>query len=97
MMKNNSEKLEYKRGVIQELGLEALEDFFSINPKNDIDKQALFICRDKAKLAMQFERENNLNKRAHELNHIRIFRLIARDKDELKKLISQTLPKYFNK
>lgn len=93
---DRSERLEEQRGKIQELGLEALEEFFTINSKEDIDKQALFICRDKAKLAMQFERESNLQHRALELNHIRIFRLIAKDKDELKQLISKTLPRYLN-
>jgi hypothetical protein len=43
---------------------------------------------------MQFEREINLSKRAVELNYIRVFRLVAEDKEDLKKYIKKSLPRY---
>lgn len=84
---------EMKRKEIEELGLNAISDYFKINP-NIIEKDILQSIHNKAKLAMSFEREINLNKRAVELNYIRVFRLVAEDKKELKRLIKQSLPQY---
>ena len=78
---------------IQQLGLNAIMDYFKLKPE-DIDKETIYVIHNKAKLAMQFEREMNLSKRSVELNYIRIFRLVAEDKKELKSLIKKSMPKY---
>lgn len=88
-MKNLIEKKE----EIQELGLNAIKDYFKINPE-DMDKETLKHLHQKAKIGMQFEREMSVSKRAVEMNYIRVFRLIAEDKKELKKYIKKSLPQY---
>ena len=82
-----------KKEEIEELGLNAISEFFNIKP-NELDKDTLHFIHDKAKLAMQFEREINISKRAVELNYIRVFRMVAEDKKELKKYIQKAMPKY---
>jgi len=86
---------EINKKEIQDLGLGAIKDFFKINPEQ-IDKETLKVIHDKAKLGMSFEREMNLSKRAIEMNYLRVFRLIAEDKAELKKLIKKSLPNYLS-
>ncbi len=83
-----------KKDEIQELGLNAIKEFFNIDPATEVDKNTLNLIHNKAKIAMQFEREINLGKRAVELNYIRVFRLIAEDKKELKKYMKISMPKY---
>jgi hypothetical protein len=78
---------------IQKLGLNAIQDYFKIDALN-IDKDTLVVLHNKAKLGMSFEREMNLSKRAVELNYIRVFRMLAEDKTELRNLIKKNLPKY---
>jgi hypothetical protein len=78
---------------IQVLGLKAIQEYFDINP-NDLDKETLKHLHQKAKLGMQFEREMNLNQRLVERNYLKVFRWIAEDKVELKRLIKKNLPKY---
>lgn len=81
------------KGEIQQLGLNAIREYFKIDP-SQLDAQFLKILHEKAKLGMQFEREMNLSKRAIEMNYIRVFRLIAEDKVELKKYIRKSMPQY---
>jgi len=83
-----------KKVEIQELGLSAIKDFFQVDPKESFDKNTINLIHNKAKIAMQFEKEMNLSKRAVELNYIRVFRLIAEDKKELKKYIKASMPRY---
>ena len=90
-MKN--ENLEQKKLEIQNLGLNAIKDFFKINPA-DLDKEFINNLHNKARLAMQFEKEMNISKRAVELNYIRVFRLIAEDKKEIRRLIKKSMPQY---
>jgi hypothetical protein len=78
---------------IQRLGLEALKHYFKIDPKN-LSKETLSTLHQRAKLGMSFEREMNLNSRAIENNYIRVFKSIAKDRDELKRFIQKTMPKY---
>ena len=82
-----------KKTEIQELGLNAIMEYFKIKPE-DIDKDTVRVIHEKAKLAMQFEREMNVSKRAVEMNYIRVFRLVAEDKKELKVLIKKSMPQY---
>lgn len=85
-MKTNKEE-------IQELGLNAIKEFFQVDTA-EIDKKTIQIVHDKAKIGMQFEREMNISKRAVEMNYLRVFRLVAEDKKELKKYVKKSMPQY---
>lgn len=87
------EALELQKAEIQQLGLNAIKDYFKVDP-NNFDRDFLKHLHEKAKIAMQFEREMNLGKRAVEMNYIRVFRLVAEDKKELKKYIKKSMPQY---
>ena len=89
-------ELKKKKSEIQELGLGAISEYFKIDV-NKIDRSLINFIHSKAKLAMQFEREINLDNRSIERNYLRVFRLVADDKKELKKLIQGSLPQYFKK
>ena len=78
---------------IQNLGLKAIKEYFNIDPSK-FDKDFLFHLHSKAKLGMSFEREMSVSKRAVEMNYIRVFKLVAEDKKELKSLIKKSIPKY---
>lgn len=78
---------------IQELGLNAIREFFKVD-LSKLDKNLIQGLHNKAKIAMQFEKEIGVNKRAIEMNYLRVFRLVAEDKSEIKKLIKKSLPKY---
>ena len=84
--------METERKEIQQLGLKSIKDFFKID--SDLDEDTLRSLHNKARIAMQFEREMNITARAVESNYIRVFRLIAEDKEELKAYIKRSLPKY---
>jgi hypothetical protein len=86
--------LNNERNEIQELGLNAIKEFFKIDVEN-IDKDIIHVIHNKAKIAMQFEKEINVGKRAIELNYLRVFRMVAEDKHELKNMIRKSLPQYF--
>lgn len=89
----HSEDLDSKKKTIQEMGLKAIQDYFSIDV-NSIDKNTIAHLHNKAKIGMQFEREMSVSNRAVELNYIRVFRMIAEDKKELRKFIKLRMPKY---
>ena len=88
------EDLEIQKKEIQELGLNAIREYFNIDVSK-IDKETLKHLHQKAKIGMSFEREMNVSKRAIEMNYLRVFRLIADDKKELKALIKKSLPNYY--
>jgi len=79
---------------IEELGLGALKKYLLIDPSTIEEPAVLHHLLNKAKLGMQWTREVNLSKRAVEANTIRIFRLTAESKAELKKLLKKSLPQY---
>ena len=85
--------LQIQKEEIQVLGLNAIKEYFKIDVSN-LDKDTLINLHNKAKLGMSFEREMSVSKRAVELNYLRVFRLIAEDKQELKKLIKKSIPQY---
>lgn len=87
----NAEELEKE---IQLIGLGAIKEYFMIDITG-VDRETLIELHKKARLGMQFEREFNLSKRAIENNYIRVFRLIAEDKKELKQYIKKSLPQYY--
>jgi hypothetical protein len=90
---SDKNKLKEKRGKIEELGLSAIEEFFDIDT-SQIDKDTIKFLHNKARLAMQFEKEININKRSVELNYLRVFKLVSSDKSEIRKLIQKTIPQY---
>jgi hypothetical protein len=87
------EHLENQKKEIQTLGLTAIKEYFNIDPSK-LDKEFLRHLHEKAKLGMQFEKEMNLSKRAIEMNYIRVFRLVAEDKKEIRRLIKKSIPNY---
>lgn len=91
--KRDSDDIEEKRKEIEKLGLDALKDYFGIDPE-EFDKETLNHLHQKAKIAMQFEREMGVSKRAVEMNYIRVFRMVAEDKEELKRYIKKAIPQY---
>lgn len=90
--------LDVERKEIEELGLNAIKEYFqiSIERLTQIDPKILDHIHKKARLGMSFEKELNLSRRAIELNYIRVFRLIADDKKELKELFKKSLPNYYS-
>jgi len=85
--------LQTQKEEIQSLGLNAIKEYFKIDVSK-LDKETLINLHNKAKLGMSFEREMSVSKRAVEMNYLRVFRLIAEDKQELKKLIKKSIPQY---
>lgn len=93
--KNNEEIKE----EIETLGLNAIKDFFKLSQEQmeNLSPQIQKTIHNKAKVAMQFEKEMGVTKRAVEMNYLRVFRLIADDKKELKDFIKDSLPQYYTK
>jgi hypothetical protein len=91
-----TEKLELQKKEIQELGLNALKEYFKIDVSK-LDKETLSHIHNRAKIGMQFEREMNVSKRAVEMNYLRVFKLYAEDKKELKSLIKKSMNHYLPK
>ena len=89
---NRNETMNIK-DEIEELGLNALKEYFGVDV-NKMDSKILTHLHQRARVAMQFEREMNVGKRAVENNYLRVFKLIAEDKKELKKLIKKSIPQY---
>jgi hypothetical protein len=81
---------------IQQLGLRAIAEFFQIDISKLSNEDRKFL-HEKAKIGMQFEREMNLTKRAVEMNYLRVFKLYAADKKELRSLIKKSLSQYLPK
>ena len=88
-----TEDLISKKKEIQELGLNAIKDYFKIDVAK-LDKDTLSHLHQKAKIGMQFEKEMNVSKRAVEMNYLRVFRMVAEDKKEIRKLIKKSIPNY---
>jgi len=88
-----TEDLINKKKEIQELGLNAIKDYFKIDVAK-LDKDTLSHLHQKAKIGMQFEKEMNVSKRAVEMNYLRVFRMVAEDKKEIRKLIKKSIPNY---
>jgi len=90
------EELHIKKKNIQILGLDKIKSYFQLETKDfeELDQEQLKHLFNMAKLGMQFEKEMNLSKRATEMNYLRVGKLIAESKEELKKYIKRTLPQY---
>lgn len=81
--------LQEKKEEIQELGLNAIKDYFKVDITT-LDKDTIQNLHNKAKLGMSFEREMSVSKRSIEMNYIRVFRMVAEDKKELKAYIKKS-------
>lgn len=90
------EQIELQKQEIQELGLNAIKEYFKIDVSK-LDNETLKHLHNKAKIGMSFEREMNVSKRAVEMNYLRVFKLYAEDKKELKQLIKKSMPSYLPK
>jgi len=84
------------RKEIQGLGLNAIREYFNIDPSK-LDKEILVHLLQKAKIGLQFEKEMNLSQRAIENNNIRITKMIAENKKEMKKLLLKSMAQYIPK
>lgn len=78
---------------IQDLGLNAIREFFQINPEK-FDKDFLKVLHEKAKIGMQFEKEMGVGKRAVESTYLRVFNMITNDPKEKMKYIKTSMPQY---
>lgn len=85
--------MESKKNEIQDLGLNAIKEYFQVDVKS-LSKDFITGLHNKARLAMQFEKEMSLSKRAVEMNYIRIFKMVAEDKADIKRMIKKHMPKY---
>ena len=90
----NGNDLQVKKEEIQELGLDAIREFFKVDVEK-INPKLIVLLHSKAKIAMQFEREMSVSKRAVEMNYIRVFRMVAEDREELKKYIKKSALKNY--
>ena len=90
------ENLEVQKKEIQTLGLNAIKDYFNIEV-SDLDAETLRHLHQKAKIGMSFEKEMNVSKRAVEMNYLRVFKMYAEDKKELRVLIKKSMSHYLPK
>ena len=88
---------EQKKGEIQELSLDAIRNYLGKGEDEiiAIEPRVIKHMHQQAKIGMQFEKEINLSERAKTANHLRVFRIVADDKEELKRLIKDKLPEYY--
>jgi len=93
-METNQKNMEEVKTEIEDLGLKAIKNYFEVDIKK-LDNDTLRIIHERAKMGMAFEREMGVQKRAIEMNYIRVFRMIAEDKAELKKYIKKAMPMYY--
>ena len=93
-MKDKIQNIEQQKDEINRIGLNAIKEYFSVDLSN-LNKEALKHLHSRARIGLSFEKEMSVSKRAVEMNYIRIFRMIAEDKKELKKYIKTSMPKYY--
>jgi arginase family enzyme len=91
--KEEQKEEKQNKEFIQDLGLKALHNYFKVDV-DSLDEKTIKLLHQKARLGMTFEKEMNLSKRAVEQNYLRVFKLVAEDKKELKALIKKSIPKY---
>lgn len=85
--------IEKKKKQLEEKGLDAIENYFDVDLA-ELDPESLNHLHRRARIGMQFEREMSTSQRAVEMNYIRVFRMMAEDKKELKKWVKKSLPQY---
>ena len=84
---------------LEDLGLNTLKEFWGLENGfiDSLSNKQVSVLVKKASLGMQFYREVNVGKRATDHNKLRVCTMIADNKDELKKLLKQSLPQYYVK
>jgi|TARA_R100000093_G_C1942127_1_gene72599 hypothetical protein len=92
----NELKLQTKKKIIQDKGLDKIQSYFdlSVEQLKELGPETLKHFHQAARLGMQFEKEINLSMRANEMNFIRVGKLITENKEEMKKFLKRALPKY---
>ena len=88
------ENIEQQKDEINKIGLNAIKEYFNVD-LNTLDKETLKHLCSRARIGLSFEREMATSKRATEMNFIRVFRMMAEDKKELKKYVKISMPKYY--
>ncbi len=91
----SKEKLVKQKEEIEDIGLNVLKQYLLVEPKDITDKDVLNHLLAKAKLGMKFSKEMNVSQRAVDSNTIRIHKLTAENKEELRKALKKTLPQYY--
>lgn len=89
-----TDKFADQREEIEGMGLDVIKKFFGIDVA-EIDPKITKLLHNKARIAMQFEKEMLVTKRHIEKSYLRVFRMIAEDKRELKQYIKKSLPQYY--
>lgn len=90
------EKIQERKQGIEKKGLAAIENYFDLN-STQLEKKDAEVLRhlyNMARLGMQFEKEINLQKRATEMNFIRICKIVNDSKAEMKAYLKKTMPEY---
>lgn len=82
---------------LEDLGLSTLKEFWGLENGfiDSLSNKQVSVLVKKASLGMQFYKEVNVGKRATERNTLRVCTMISENKDELKKLLKQSLPQYY--
>ena len=85
-----------KKQTIEKKGLNAIENYFDLDTTSlsNQDSDVLKHLYNMARLGMQFEKEVNLQKRATEMNYIRICKIVSDSKEEMKLYLKKTMPDY---
>jgi len=88
------ETIQEKKEEIQSHTLDALKEYLGTDVKEiDVLTTAqIGVLYNRARLGMQFEREMNVSRRAHEMNFNRTGKLITEVKEELKNDLKKTIP-----
>jgi len=89
----NDKKLIDKKAKIQGKALKRLEEAFDMDLEG-IDPKQFEMSFKIGRLAMQYEKEMNLQKRAEENTTVRVLTHITKDPAEFAKYIKKSLPQY---
>ena len=88
---SNEEHIVETKKDIRLVGLKALKNYLESDVEK-VDRKDVQHLYQKAKLGFQFDKEMNVNQRINENNRIRVFKIIAENKDELKQYLHATMP-----
>lgn len=94
MSEDKNLNFEKQKEEIERIGLNSIKEYFEIDV-NTLDDGTIKHLHNRAKIGMQFEREMAVSKRSIEQNYLRVFRMTAEDRTELKKYIKKALPQYY--
>lgn len=89
--KNEKDYVIETKKDIRVVGLKALRSYLESDIEK-VDRKVVQHLYQKAKLGFQFDKEMNVNQRINENNRIRVFKIVAENKDELKDYLKATMP-----